>query len=135
MVQTFTQPIASSFSKIFFFLCFVFTSFVVKAQTQVDVAKNYINQNYTVQKLSGADITEMKISSAYLSPTTGWYHVYFNQTYQSVEVYNALMGITLQNSQVQYLTHSFVKDLDTKIPKDALKGNKITPLQAIQNAQ
>ncbi len=108
---------------------------VALGQAQIGVAKSYVSQNLSAQKLSSSDISDMKVSSAYLSPTTGWYHVYFNQNYQSIEVYNALMNVTLKDNQVQYLTHSFVRDLESKIPKSTLlSGNRITPLQAIQNA-
>ena len=134
MKKTFTQPISSLPFQCFFFLTFLFTSVGAIAQTQIEMAKNYVNQNLAGQKLSANDVSEMKVSSAYLSPTTGWYHVYFNQTYKSVEVYNALMNVTLQNNQGQYLTNSFISNMDTKVTKESLTANRITPLQAIQNA-
>jgi hypothetical protein len=135
MIQNFTRPFWLLHAKSFILLLILFTSIATMAQTPVDVARNYVNQNFAAQKLSANDVAEMKVSSAYLSPTTGWYHVYFNQTYQSIEVYNALMNITLRNNQVEYLTHSFVGNLETKINKDALKSNsRIPALQAVQNA-
>jgi Fungalysin metallopeptidase (M36) len=134
MKKIFTQPSTSLLFNVFTFLMFLFASIEATAQVQVDIAKNYVNQNFASQKLSATDVSEMKVSSAYLSPTTGWYHVYFNQTYKSVEVYNALMNVTLKDNQGQYLTHSFIPNLDAKVSKESLNANKITPLQAIQNA-
>ena len=134
MKKFFTQSIPSLPFKFFILLTFLLTSAGAIAQTQIEMAKSYVNQNISGQKLSANDVSEMKVSSAYLSPTTGWYHVYFNQTYKSIEVYNALMNVTLQKNQGQYLTNSFVPNMETKVSKESLTANRITPLQAIQNA-
>jgi len=48
------------------------------AQTEIVIAKQYLKDNAPRLKLLDADINEMTVSSAYMSPTTGWYHVYFN---------------------------------------------------------
>ena len=105
----------------------------VQAQTEIATAKAYLTQNADKQKLSNTDINDMTVSSAYLSPTTGWYHIYFNQTYQSVEVYNGLLNVTLNNGQVGYVTNNFVPNLASKVPS-GLISTIVTPLQALQKA-
>ena len=120
-------------AKVIFAFLLAFLSISVKAQTEIATAKNYLTANAAKEKLSAADIAEMSVSSAYLSPTTGWYHLYFNQTHQLVEVYNGLMSVTLNNGQVGYVGNSFVSNLDSRVPA-GLISTKISPLQALEKA-
>jgi hypothetical protein len=120
-------------ANIIFTLLLAFLSSSVQAQTEIATAKNYLTANAIREKLSATDIAEMSVSSAYLSPTTGWYHVYFNQTYQSVEVYNGLISVTLNNGQVGYVANSFVANLASQVPT-GLVFTKISPIKALQKA-
>lgn len=103
------------------------------AQKEIEIAKSYLTTNAAKQNLTAADINEMQVSSAYLSPTTGWYHVYFAQTHQSIEVYNALLNLTLKNGTVEYVTSSFVQNLAGKVVINPSK-EKISPVEAIRKA-
>ena len=120
-------------AKMLFVMLCAFLSISVQAQTEIADVKNYLTANAAKQNLTAADIAEMTVSSSYFSSTTDWYHIYFNQTYQSVEVYNALLNVTLKNGQVEYVANSFVAGLAFKVPSGNLK-TLITPVQAIQKA-
>jgi Fungalysin metallopeptidase (M36)/PKD-like domain/Fungalysin/Thermolysin Propeptide Motif len=87
----------------------------VSAQKEVAITKQYLNENTAKYKLSLLDISDMKISSQYLSPTTGWYHIYFNQTVEQVEVYNGLLAVTLKDNKVAFAANSFIASVETKI--------------------
>ncbi|MEY4539001.1 MAG: hypothetical protein RLZZ306_758 [Bacteroidota bacterium] len=112
---------------------YAFATISVQAQNEIAIAKSYLTANAAKEKLSATDIAEMSVSSAYLSPTTNWYHLFFNQTYQSVEVYNGIMGVTLNNGQVGYVANSFVANLASQVPS-GLISTKITSLQALEKA-
>ncbi len=112
---------------------YAFVTVSVQAQTEIVTAKSYLTANAVKQNLTTVDIAEMGVSSAYLSPTTGWYHIYFNQTYQSVEVYNGLLNVTLNSGQVDYVTNTFVAGLASKVPFGELK-TLVNPVQALQKA-
>lgn len=104
------------------------------AQKEIVSSKDYLAKNLAKHNLSKTDVDEMIVSSAYLSPTTGWYHIYFNQTYQNVEVFNSLLNITLKNGEVVNTNHSFVENLSFRasaINTKDLQGT-ITPIQAIE---
>ncbi|WP_332368245.1 hypothetical protein [Spirosoma telluris] len=103
------------------------------AQSEVETARNYVAATIEQQKLTPADVNGLLLSSAYRSPTTGWFHVYFNQSYQSVEVYNRLMNVVLVDKQVVSLNHNFISSIDLIPRVGAFKG-KITPLEALQKA-
>jgi Fungalysin metallopeptidase (M36)/Fungalysin/Thermolysin Propeptide Motif len=115
--------------------------FIAKAQTEVAIARNYLNQNANNEKLSTADVARMEVSSAYLSPTTGWYHIYFKQMYESIEVYNGMLSTTIKDGNVAYVASSFVPNLDNSIQQNSsittqLSSGKtqISPVQALQIA-
>lgn len=106
------------------------------AQKEIVTARDFISNNVEKYNLAKTDVNEMTISSSYLSPTTGWYHIYFNQTYQNVEVFNALMNVTLKNGQVAYTNHSFVDNLSARAAGINISNpqNIITPARAIEKA-
>ncbi|MEY4538995.1 MAG: hypothetical protein RLZZ306_752, partial [Bacteroidota bacterium] len=114
----------------------VFASVSLKAQTEIATAKTHLANNTEKYKIAKSDVTDMTVSSAYLSPTTGWYHIYFNQAYQNVEVFNALLNVTMKNGQVVHTTNSFVDNLSlrlTGVNTSSLQGT-ISPTQAIEKA-
>ncbi|MFN8346838.1 MAG: M36 family metallopeptidase [Spirosomataceae bacterium] len=106
-------------------------SFRIQAQNEVQIAKNYLSQNTAKHKITQADLEGMLVSSSYLSPTTGWYHVYFNQTYQNVEVYNSMMNLVVKDGQVRYATGSFVPDIAGLVNAGL---TALSPVQALQKA-
>lgn len=133
MKTTFTLNFSNFKTKIIIIIAVMLCSISLYAQKEIEISKNYLTTNAAKQNLTAADINEMKVSSAYLSPTTGWYHVYFAQTHQSVEVYNALLNLTLKNGNVEYVTSSFVQNLAGKVTTNPLT-EKLSPVQAIRNA-
>lgn len=116
-------------------LCiFLLTAFTLSAQNEVNITKTYLSQNSAKEHLSKSEIDEMTVSSSYLSPTTGWYHVYFTQTYQSIEVYNGVLNATLQNGEVKYVGNTFVPNIASFIPESTSSSLNISPSQAIETA-
>ena len=133
MKQIFKLIIESLLTKIFSaFLC-ALLSISVRAQNEISTAKTYLNANAAKEKLSVIDIAEMSVSSAYLSPTTGWYHIYFHQNHQSVEVYNGLLSVTMKGGQVNYVANNFVPNLSSNLSFGKFT-TKINPIQALQKA-
>jgi hypothetical protein len=98
------------------------------AQREVDIAQNYLYKNINKHNLSTSALNGMKVSSAYRSPTTGFYHVYFKQTYQSIEVYNALLNVVVKDDNVGYVSHTFLPNIGSQVN---FNTPVISPLQAI----
>ncbi len=126
MIKNYTKTLSETKVKNFLAMFLIFLSLGVKAQKEVALTKKYLNENTAKYNLALSDITNMKVSSEYLSPTTGWYHIYFNQTLQSIDVYNGVLGITLKDNKVVYAANSFVPSLATKMPT----SNDATTLSA-----
>lgn len=112
----------------------IFFNSNLQAQTEITTAKQYLKENTSKLKLVDSDLSDMTVSSAYLSPTTGWYHVYFNQNYQSIEVYNSMINMVLQKNQVEHTVSNFVQNIASKINKTNIKNISLSPLQAFQKA-
>ena len=114
----------------------VFASVSLKAQTEIATAKTYLTDNAEKYKLLKTDINDMMVSSAYLSPTTGWYHIYFNQAYQNVEVFNAMLNVTMKNGQVVHTVNSFVDNLPLRLTGINTTNAQgiISPTKAIEKA-
>ncbi|MBA4849354.1 M36 family metallopeptidase [Emticicia sp. BO119] len=102
------------------------------AQKEVEKVKTYLKSNTSKYQLSNSDIDEMGISSDHLSPTTGWYHIYFVQKYQSIEVYNGILNTVLVNDNVANVTSNFVTSIASKVPVVTIIP--VTPLNAISRA-
>ncbi|AYQ33253.1 T9SS C-terminal target domain-containing protein [Runella sp. SP2] len=120
-----------SLPKLFFFALFTCLSWATQAQNEIQTATQYLTENATKHKLLKQDIDRMTVSSAYLSPTTGWYHIYFNQTFESVEVYNSLLSLVVKDGQVQHTTGSFVPNIEALVNQAPIS---VSPIQALQKA-
>ena len=126
-----------NYFKIIFLFLISFTNLSIYSQAQVEIikAKQYLSANATKFKLTESDVNEASTSSAYLSPTTGWYHVYLNQTYQSVEVHNSMLNLVLVDNQVQNATGNFIPSIASKVNTANLASINLSPLQALQKAK
>ena len=102
--------------------------YAAHAQNEVETARNYLQTNFEKYRLVSTDVSDMRISSAYLSPTTGWYHVYFNQNHQGVDVYNAIANVVINQGNVSYSNTSFVRNIAAQANFDK---PVISPLQAL----
>jgi Fungalysin metallopeptidase (M36)/Fungalysin/Thermolysin Propeptide Motif len=124
-MQNFIQKTIKLYNRLVIGLIFLFFTTTSQAQNEINIAKKYFIENAAKHKMTKDDIAEMNISSQYLSPTTGWYHIYFNQTFQQVEVYNGLLSVVLKDGKVAYAANSFVQSITSRIPE-----NKIATLSA-----
>lgn len=120
-------------SNLFVLFCYFFVGMAYSQQDDVAIAKNYFENNIEKYKLAKRDINEMVVSSAYVSPTTGWYHIYFNQTFQDIEVFKGMLNIAMKDNSVIHVGNSFVENLVSKMP-NSLNSKLISPQEALHKA-
>lgn len=132
MKPLYTATLYGCCFRIFFLLFLIFSAINLPAQTEIATARQYLKNNTAKHKLVDSDINDMTVSSAYLSPTTGWYHVYFNQNYQSIEVYNRMVNMVVQQNQVQHTVSNFVQNIASKANMTTIQSITLNPLQALQ---
>ena len=86
------------------------------AQSPMDVALRHIEQNKAEWQLSDVDISDLAISSSYPTASINAHHLYLIQRYQGIEVFNAMITITIdQNGKAYSAGHRLIADLENKI--------------------
>ena len=105
-------------TKEYIFTCIgllLFLQFPLLAQNQ-STALDYVDQTHASWGLQGADINDLHISDAYQSKHNGISHVYLQQRYMGVDIFNAVSGIHIdKNGQVVYSTNRFFDRLEERV--------------------
>ena len=99
-------------SAILLTLAVIFGNTAFSQNMEENVRKQLLTKRSTildgVPHLSQRDLNEMIVSSAYLSPSTGFYHLYFNQRFKEIEVYNALLNIVVKHNNIAHIENQFL---------------------------
>lgn len=61
----------------------------------LEIALNYIRENWAALRLQEKDLAEMVITDHYVSEHNGTTHIYLRQQYKGIDVYNALININI----------------------------------------
>lgn len=96
------------------FLIFAVSAFA-QEDYNLEAAKQHLQIKQEKLRLSGGDLKNMSLASSYISPTTGWYHAYFNQTYLGIEVYNGILNVALKDGHVIHIANNFVPSLENRL--------------------
>lgn len=121
------------------FLILIFNCFFLNSYAQdpnLEAARSHLQTNQKKFNFSAEDLDGMTVSSAYVSPTTGWYHAYFNQTYQAIEVFNGVLNVALKDGHVVHIANSFVPYLSNQIGSTTVLQNinaKTALLKALES--
>ena len=85
------------------------------AQSQggaVDTARRYVERNKQALRLTGSDTNDMVVSSAVRDDHNGVTHVYFEQRYRGIPVYNGILNVSvLANGSVLTAGSRFVSNI------------------------
>lgn len=79
-------------------------------------ALSFLRDNPARFGLTAADVADVRITDEYLSKHNGVTHVWVQQQYAGLPVYNALFGLhVLSNGTVKHLNHRFVPTVSEKV--------------------
>ncbi|HMQ48735.1 MAG TPA: M36 family metallopeptidase [Saprospiraceae bacterium] len=85
-------------------------------QTPLDLALRHLEQQREQWQLTKTDIADAVVSDQYVSEHNGVTHIYFNQRYAGIELYNAINGVHItQDGKVAFATNRFTPALETRI--------------------
>jgi hypothetical protein len=112
-----------------FLLLFSLLGSAIAQDANMEAAKSHLIINKKKLNLSEQDLEQMVVSSSYISPTTGWFHAYFNQTHQSVEVYNGLLNVALREGHLINIGNNFVNNIEIQVP-----ANSVNPTLSAEDA-
>ena len=110
----------------FLFLSIIF--FQLNAQSEIDIIKAYLEQGISKNLISTDDLADLDISSQHFSKSTNVEHVYVQQTYQGIPIFNALGNFALQGGKVKSATYNFTFNLKTNISN---KKPSLSPQEAL----
>lgn len=105
------------------------------AQKNVDPnhVKQLVQKNATALGLSAADVANTRIASAYFDQQSGAVLAYLQQTFQGVDIYNALTTVAFKNDVPGSVSGDRINEVEQLISnKNAAPA--ITPIAALQNA-
>ncbi len=81
-----------------------------------ETALRFLQSNPTQFNLSRQDVSDVRITDAYVSKHNGVTHVWVQQQHIGIPVYNALFGLHVKpNGEVMHLGHRFVLDLNQQV--------------------
>lgn len=117
-------------------LLFVGLRFSALAQTQTGPPKTLIQRHLQEKaiswKLQASDIRDTRIRDAYTSNHNGVTHVYLNQRYRGIDIYNAISGFhLLPSGKLAYATNGFYYGIQYLVNTHT---PVINPVQAINFA-
>jgi len=119
-------------------LAFLFLALFLFAQngfSQTELSKNeygtliqnWLEKNRGDYKLTQNDISDLQVSNAFFSKKTKINHVYVNQAFQGIPVFNAISSVSIKDKSVFYYANAFQSNIAAKI-------NTITPTVSAQEA-
>ena len=81
-----------------------------------ETALVFLRENPSTFGLSAADVSALRVTDEYVSKNSGVTHVWVQQEYAGIPVYNALLGLhVLPNGTVKHMAHRFVPELAAKV--------------------
>ncbi|TYB76093.1 T9SS type A sorting domain-containing protein [Bizionia gelidisalsuginis] len=119
-------------------LSFLFLALFLFAQngfSQTELSKNeygtliqnWLEKNKGDYNLTQNDISDLQVSNAFFSKKTKINHVYVNQAFQGIPVFNAISSVSIKDKSVFYYANAFQSNIAAKI-------NTMTPTVSAQEA-
>ena len=89
-------------------------------------ALRHLQQNSSQWNLTAEDLKGFTVSHEHQSEHNGVSHIYFAQTHEGIEIYNAVSGIHLKDGKVFFVADRFIADVASRVNalKPALKPEK-----------
>lgn len=104
--------------RFYLLLLVVFLTQNIQAQQQSarEKALIFLRETPAQFNLSPADVSAVSVTDEYVSTPSNVTHVWLQQEYNGLPVYNALMGLHVKpNGQIRYVSHRFIAGLGEKI--------------------
>ncbi|WP_299884924.1 T9SS-dependent M36 family metallopeptidase [uncultured Lacinutrix sp.] len=119
-----------------FILALLFAPKGVDAQNSLadnqygSIIQNWLDAKKGNFNLTDNDVLDLQVSDAYFSNKTNINHVYVNQAYQGVKIYNAISSVAIRDNSVFHYANAFVSNINSKINTTS---TSINPQEAISS--
>lgn len=119
------------FLAVLVFANMVYSQSNLSESNYASVIQNYLNQNRETYGLTVSDISDLTVDKEFFSKNTKITHVYVNQRYQGISIFNAISSVAIKGNVVFYYANSFIGNINQRINTTS---PQLTAQQAIQRA-
>ncbi|MEM7105484.1 MAG: T9SS-dependent M36 family metallopeptidase [Bacteroidota bacterium] len=99
------------------FLCIIFSFLNVTlfAQSSIDIIAAYLEGNQKSINYSDTDMLDWRVYDSHTSKQSGAEHVYIQQYFNNVEIYNGVANFALKDGKVAHFGNSLETDISKRI--------------------
>ncbi len=105
-------------------LLFSITTYSQSVKSNDETLKTKIAKNMARVGITSQNLQDAHISSHYTDSKTGIEHIYLQQAYKGIEVYNQIISLAFKDDKLFYASGKFIKGIEKKV------GNVSTPVSA-----
>ena len=77
--------------------------------------QNWLEAKGSNYNLTANDVLDLQVSDAYFSDKTRINHVYINQAYQGIKIFNAISSVAVRDNYVFHYANAFVSNISSKV--------------------
>jgi hypothetical protein len=96
--------------------------------------QTYLDQEKASYNLTIGDISDLSISKEFYSKKSKINHVYVNQRYQGINIFNAISSVAIKDNSVFYYANNFISDISTRVNTITPQFNAETAIERIVSA-
>ena len=97
------------------------------------VIEDYLKDQASDYNFEDRDIEDIVVTNSYQSESTQIQHVYINQAYNGVRIFNAISSVAVKNDAVFYYANRFLNKIEEKVVSTAPTVQPIAALQTVAN--
>jgi len=112
-------------------LLIIFSINKIFSQDYKKTIDTYLSKEITKLKVNIEDIKEYAITDQYDSKKQGLTHIYINQLYNGISIFNSQVNFTIKNDKIIYATSNLEKNISSRIGET---NPVITPITAIKKS-
>ncbi len=113
---------------------FLFVAHILPAQTSRETALGFLRDHPAQFGLSTADVADLRVTDEFITRHNGVTHVWLQQQYAGIPVFNALIGLhVLPSKEVVHVGHRFVADLQKRVNTTAPSLSAYKALELAMN--
>ena len=97
------------------YLSSVFAQVSPNESTYNTIITEYLNEVKSQYSFNDKDIEDVSFNDEYFSKNTGLTHLYINQTFEDIKIFNAISSVALKENKVFYYANRFLSNIENKV--------------------
>lgn len=93
--------------------------------------QQYLDQNKDSYNLVSSDLADLYVNKEFFSTKSKITHVYVNQRYQGINIFNAISSVAIKDNVVFYYANNFIGNINERVNATS---PQLSAVQAIQRA-